>query len=271
MIRMLFLILFFLSTAIYFAQQSDYERIKKEYDSFEYENVIKFSDEIIKQKNLPDSLLIDIYLMRAVSFYSLGKEDSTKENFRDILKIKNDYNADPAKISPKLIALFEQVKVNFINQLKSQTTVQDTLQTQLTKKYFDYRLVGNSLIRNMILPGVGQFYIGLKTKGLILGTVSAFNLIGLFYYVHDTNKKEKDYLNEYDPILIQKKYDLYNKSYKVRNALIISYALLWIYSQLDLLFFNDNNAFMSEIKTAGGSLEVSKERINFSIYVPLSY
>lgn len=240
-------ILLLISASSLLAQQVTYDRVKKEYDSFEYENVIKLSDELIKSGTLSDSLLIDVYLMRAVSFYSLGDENSTKENFKEILKIKNDYSADPSQISPKLIALFNQVKIDFSKTLKPEVTKTDSLQQISTLKYFDYNLAKNSFIRNIFLPGLGQFYSGLKTKGTILGLASVLNLAGIIFYVNDTNKKENDYLNEIDPIIIQQKYDLFNKSYKIRNTLLISYVVIWIYSQLDLLFFNDNEIFMKEI------------------------
>lgn len=241
------LFILFLMTTSFFAQQVTYDKVKKEYDSFEYENVIKLSEELIKSGTLTDSLLINVYLMRAVSFYSLGDENSTKENFREILKIKNDYSADPSQISPKLIALFDQVKIDFSNTLKQESTKVDSIQQISTSKYFDYQLIRNSLIRNIFLPGLGQFYSGLKVKGSILSIASLLNLAGLIYYINDTNKKENDYLNEMDNILIQQKYDLFNKSYKIRNSLLISYVIIWMYSQLDLLFFNDKEIFMKDI------------------------
>ena len=46
-------------------------------------------------------------------------------------------------------------------------------------------------------------------------------------------------MNESNKLLIQQKYDDYNKSYKIRNVLIISYAVVWLYSQIDLLFFSN--------------------------------
>lgn len=267
MIKKIFFFLLFLSLNL-FAQEISFDKVKREYDSFEYENVIKYSNVLLKEKSLPDSLLIDVYLMRAVSFYSLGYEDSTKENFRDILKIKNDYNADPSKISPKLIALFNQVKVDFVNKLKSETTPIDRTQLIPKQKYFDYSLVRNSLIRNVFLPGTGQFYCGLKTKGSILGVLSLVNLTGAVYYIYDTNKKENDYLNEVDNLLIQQKYDLYNKSYKTRNILIFSYIALWIYSQLDLLFFNDSEIFMKEIVNPESNSLINRNGVQFSIRIP---
>ena len=59
------------------------------------------------------------------------------------------------------------------------------------------------------------------------------------YKLHDANNKENDYLSEINSTQIQIKYDEYNKSYKIRNALIATYAAIWIYSQIDILFFSN--------------------------------
>ena len=40
--------------------------------------------------------------------------------------------------------------------------------------------------------------------------------------------------------LIQNKYDTYNSAYKIRNTLIVTSVVLWLYSQIDLLFFSDD-------------------------------
>lgn len=266
-----FFVFIVLNTAICFAQLSEYKKVKKEYDSFEYENVIKYSESIIKQKNLPDSLLIDLYLMRAVSFYAIGEEDSTRQNFKDILKINSDYVADPSKISPKLIAIFEQVKINFFNEIKSVPTQYDSIKIS-SQKFFDYNFAKNSFFRNFLLPGSGQIYYGDKLKGIILSTISILNLGSIFYYIYDTNKKEKDYLNELDFELIQKKYEVYNKSYKIRNTLIISYIAIWLYSQLDLLFFSGSEIFMRElINMETSRMLFNSEGIQFSIRMRLSF
>ncbi len=81
-------------------------------------------------------------------------------------------------------------------------------------------------------------------------------------------KKEKDYLIEIDPSLIQIKYDSYNKSYKIRNVLIISYLVIWIYSQLDLFFFNDNEFYIDNVNNTSNLMMVKPPNIQFNLRVP---
>ncbi len=268
MIKKLIIVLLIINSNAFFAQESDFEKVKKFYDSFDYRNVINLSDALIKEKSLGDSLLIEVYLMRAVSFYSLGKEDSTKENFKDILRIKSNYEIDPLKISPKLISLFNQIKIDFINTSKQETLITDSSKYNLVQREFDYAKIRNSLIRNIFLPGTGQLFGGIKTKGIILSVLSFANLFGAGYFIYDTNKKEKDYLIEIDPSLIQIKYDSYNKSYKIRNVLIISYLVIWIYSQLDLFFFNDNEFYIDNVNNTSNLMMVQPQNIQFNLRVP---
>ncbi|MGK9476821.1 hypothetical protein [Melioribacter sp. OK-6-Me] len=233
-------ILFIFTSSSLFAQVISYDNVKKEFNSFEYEKVIELSDSLLKNKNnLQDSLLIDIYLMRAVSFYSIAREDSAARNFEAILKINPAYSPDPLIISPKLISLFDQVKLNFTPPKIEQS---DTTVTNYQNEIKDVKPTQNLMqLKNMILPGWGYLSNGFSTKGIILSSASLLNLAGMIYFIYETNQKEKSYLNETNKNLIPARYDEYNNAYKVRNALIISYAALWIYSQIDLLFFNTHN------------------------------
>ena len=97
----------------------------------------------------------------------------------------------------------------------------------------------NAMIRSFILPGLGHIYLGKTGKGLVLTTLSAVSIGGMIYFIIDSNKKEDDYLNTSDPKTISTNFDAYNSSYKLRNAFIISSVVIWLYSQIDLLFFHD--------------------------------
>lgn len=233
-------ILFIFTSSLLFAQVVSYDNVKKEFNSFEYEKVIELSDSLLKSKNnLQDSILIDIYLMRAVSFYTIAREDSAAKNFEAILKINPAYSPDPLIISPKLISLFNQVKLNFT---PSQIEQSDSTITNHRNEMKEIKPAQNLVqLKNLILPGWGYLSNGFSTKGIVLSSASLLNLAGMIYFIYDTNQKEKSYLNETNKNLIPARYDEYNNAYKIRNALIISYAALWVYSQIDMLFFNSHN------------------------------
>ena len=71
----------------------------------------------------------------------------------------------------------------------------------------------------------------------------------MLYFIFDAENKRSQYLSEVDPMLIEKKYTNYNTSYKIRNTLIATYALIWIYTQIDILFLSEI-PFVPEISSA---------------------
>lgn len=242
---------FFIFSTV-FAQESDYGRIKKEYESFEYENVIRLSDNFVKQTGIADSVLADVYLMRAVSFYSVGDEISARVSFTEILKIDKNYSPNPAEISPKLISIFNEVKTEYMKSIEPPKIESDSLKQVLDSPEFLNEQMRQSILRNIALPGWGQLYKETNAKGFILSTASTANLAGMLYFIISTNKKENEYLNETNKTLIQQKYDDYNRSYKTRNILIFSYAALWIYSQIDLLLSSGSNSSDENTSVANG-------------------
>ncbi len=232
MTRKLFIIILLLITIKLSAQEVTYNHVKAEYEAFEYEKVIQLSNALIKQSGVSDSLKIDVYQMRVVAFYSLGDELSTQNSFREILKINKNYSPDPSKISPRLIAIFQTVKEDYLKLLAQETIKRDS--TGQAEKVFVPSQFKSSALKNIFVPGWGQISNGYSTKGYLLTTASSINLAAMIYFIFDTKKKENDYLKEINKNLIEPKYNSFNKSYKIRNTLIASYIIIWLYSQIDL-------------------------------------
>jgi len=107
------------------------------------------------------------------------------------------------------------------------------------------------MLRSIVLPGMGHIFIGEKTKGLILTSLSAVSFCSMIYLIFNTNKRQNDYQSETDPNLMVERYNDYNNSYKFRNASIITFAVIWLYSQVDILFFID---FENEIDLSSQKL-----------------
>lgn len=254
-----------LTTPTFFAQTVSYKEIKSVYESFEHERVIQLSNEFIKDKTNPDSILVDVHLMRAVSFYSIGDEGNCKNSFQEILKLNPAFTPDPSVISPKIIDLFNNVKIDFTANNSVETTT-DPIVDKIENVNFNEKLNKASILRNIIMPGWGQLHEGSKTKGIVLSVLSTANLISMIYFISDTNKKEKNYLNTSSQNSMQEKYNAYNNSYKVRNALIISYAAIWLFGQLDLLFSSNENPLINE--TPNNSLQLNSSEISMNFRIP---
>lgn len=237
------------------AQESSFGKVKKLFEAFDYNNVIKSSDELLQKESLSDSLTIEVHLMRAIAFYSTGDEPSTRKSFESILKIKKNFTPDPARVPPKLVQIFGEVKAEFMRNNPEVETPKDTSKVKQEIEREDFGIFRSATITNLLLPGVGQIQAGNTSKGWIMTSASTLNLGAMIYFIIDTKKKENDYFNESDRTQIPQKYDDYNKAYRVRNILIASYAALWIYSQLDLLLSDDLPDKMNEAQKLSVTVE----------------
>ncbi len=244
MIKKLFLIIFlFLGVSLTYSQDVTFDKVQQEYAKFDYDKVIKLSDQLIAKGNISDSLLIELHLMRATVFYSNGADSSTRKSFENILKIKRNYLPDPLTTSPKLISIFNEVKADFIRKNQDVDVVQpaDSIKPKQEVKYLNQFPAVGAVVKNLLLPGLGQLHHRNLTKGWLSTAASTLNIGAVIYFTIDANKKQDNYLKETDNFLIQQKYDEYNKSFRLRNTFIITYAVLWLYSQIDLLFFTSEN------------------------------
>ncbi|OGU62949.1 MAG: hypothetical protein A2V66_10115 [Ignavibacteria bacterium RBG_13_36_8] len=232
-------------------ERSTINKIEKKFQAFEYDSVIVLANTILStDQNLLQEKAIDILIMKAVSQYSLSRNSEARKSFVEVLKLNGNFELNPATISPKIIDFFNSIKQEFgdITKPKTEgTKIDSTRFANPPPITIAPTLLKNTIMRSMVLPGWGHLYLDQKTKGWILTSAGMAVAVSMVYFIFDANSKEKDYLNEVAPALIQQKYDSYNTSYKIRNALIISYVAIWLYSQIDILFFSDDEFFQNNI------------------------
>ncbi|NMB82599.1 MAG: hypothetical protein GYA14_12355 [Ignavibacteria bacterium] len=263
------IILLLIITAKISAQEVTFNQIKEQYEAFEYEKVIQLSNSFVRSGGISDSVKIEVFQMRVVAFYSLGDETSSQNSFREILKINKNYQPDPSKISPRLIAIFQNVKEDYLKSLKQETALKDTLQqSQIVISPLQLK---SSIIKNLFVPGWGQISSGYPEKGYLLSVASSANLVSMIYFIFDAKKKQDAYLKEINKSLIPSRYDSYNKSYKLRNILITSYVFIWLYSQIDLLLFSNGTDSNSAPDISGVAFGNSERDIQFNFRIPFPF
>jgi len=218
---------------------AELEIMDKHFRNFEYEKVISLADSLLVHKdNLNQQQLLSVYRMRALSNYSHLHMNLALKDFIEILKINPAFSLDPVQTSPKILTFFNEIKSNFRTGEEKPQIIpiqKDTVQIVRDTS----GLFKSMLIRSILIPGWGHLYLNNSAKGLLLTTASTLSLGGAVYYIIDCNKAKKTYLNETNPALINIKYNDYNSSYKKRNILIATYAVFWLYSQTDILFFQN--------------------------------
>ena len=265
-------ILYFLCSALFLYAQSNHDIVKlqKHYESFEYSKVVQESENLLLDKErFNDSLLVQIYTLKSASHYAMGEQSSTRKSIIELLKINSGYELNKFIYSPKLLSFFEAIKSEFSEIINTNVEKSDshnkeeiakTNQTLATSN----KIPNSAIAKSLLLPGLGHLHINDNPKGWILTTASVISLSSMLYYIIDANEKEKDYLSDYA------NYDKYNKSYKIRNTLIATYAAIWLYSQIDLLFFS--NSLGSEHLSEGISNHIQvlpNDRIALSLKFPL--
>ena len=210
--------------------------------------------------------------MKAVSHYSLNQESQAKSSFVEILKIDENHELNPSDVSPKIVQLFEETKSQFVPEnkltpeIKNSVTITDTI-LNYHELEIRTKLYKNSLSRSILLPGLGHLYLGNKSKGWVLTSLSSITLGTMIYYIVETNNLQNEYLNETNNSQIENRYQDYNSSYKTRNILIAAYAAIWIYSQVDLLFWSDD-LFEKNVKS---QLSITNEFDNPKLNISFSY
>ena len=215
------------------------ESIEQKFRAFDYDAVIDLANQaLVHAGDYTPEILFQIYEMKAVSHYSKMEMTASLNSFVEILKIDPQHKLDPAKYSPKIVAFFDEIKQSFLRSVEpiSQPTTQDAAQPDTVIVYRIDNSFPKIIYPSLLAPGSGHWLGGHKQKGMILTGASTILLASSIYYTLDCRQKEKDYLNAVAQNDIDSKYALYNSSYKTRNALWSAYALVWIYSQVDLFF-----------------------------------
>ena len=240
----LILILICSSTLPIFSQAIvDINNLQNLYESFNYQKVISQSEELLldKERFTKENLII-IYTLKASSQYSISDFENSRKSFIEILKIDENFDLDSSQFSPKLVDFFNDVKKEFLEILDVKEE-SDLHKSNLDKNPVldsnNYNEKNIAIAKSIILPGLGHLHLNDNPKGWILTSASTITLGSMIYFIFDAQNKEKEYLAQTKPDLIKMKYDSYNGSYKIRNFLIGTYIAIWLYSQIDMLFFSD--------------------------------
>lgn len=260
------------------AQQSaELQKLWELYSNFDYSGTLHYSDKILNDSTASSSEKKEVFLIRGMTYFSLNFPDSVRQSFIELLKIDKDYDCSPSIVPPKIITLFEEVKDEFNSIISSGSESKITGQPALTDKQdiksemeINYNgMFRNAIARSIILPGWGHLYLKGSTKGWLLSCASLSLIGSASYFAVKSSRAENDYLNETDWKKFDEKYNEYNKNYKIRNTLIIAYAVVWLYSQSDLLF-NDEYTLKKYLQISQQASVAGNNFLIFSLNVPLN-
>ncbi len=206
-------------------------QVKHYYDAVAFDKAISLGRELLHsaEKLSPEELAV-IHQYLALSFYNIGKLDSSRTHFLSLLSIYPDMELDPVTISPKIIDFFNSLKKEF------QTLNNRNDLPTFTRYIFvdDPRPAAGW--RSALLPGWGQFYKHQKMRGIVLGGAFWSSLIATGFAALRESQTHQDYLDSRNPAEINQNYDTYNNWYKTRRALTVTTAVLWGITVADALW-----------------------------------
>lgn len=240
-----------------YAQEGElFDKIKAEFINFEYKNLIRDADDFLKTSTEQDSAtVVEVYRMKAIAHFSLMQDNQAENTFRKILDLDTAFALDPYQNSPKIIQFFNDIKAGYmagLQKIEEEKKLMKPDTVYITKEVIQpnhQQGEKEKVIRSLILPGWGHLYSGEKGKGWLLTSLGGVSFLSSLYFSIDAAGKEKLYNTETNLARINVRYNEYNKSYKYRNISLITFAAVWIYSQLDILLFNADMTYQENALT----------------------
>jgi len=245
--KILFIILFFIHLGFTQQEPELLPKLKHSFGAFEYEKTVIIADSILQSKAiLSEADLIEVLRMQAIALFSLDNLNRAERTFLSILEIMPNFTLSESETSPKIIAFYDKIKLEYLSQqfdqVPEENVAEDTQLRNMKEALDNYK---SGMLRSLILPGWGHYYINENDKGLILNIGSLLTLAPGIYYTIQTAKYEKEYLNTTHEGRIESSYRRYNNAYKNRNNFLIAFAALWLYSQYDY-FFTDHESINTD-------------------------
>jgi hypothetical protein len=239
----LLIVTFFLNASYPQTHSHQLDTLNAKYKAFAYQEVTEMAASMLNYHDeFTTTELCQILRLKANAHYALTDMRSALNSFISLLQLDSDYQLNPRYNSPKIVEFFEEIRSAFRSSslvkqaspdISSETTTVLLDTVIMTPTNFNRRL-GYSLV----LPGLGHLNRGQSRKGWILMGASLLSLGSGAYYAIETKNREDEYLKATEKTDIEEKYSRYNEAYKLRDLSFLSFATVWVYTQIDILFFS---------------------------------
>ena len=170
----------------------------------------------------PSDQQIEIYKFAAFIAFQNNNRSLAKTYLMSLLDIDPAFTPDPVTTPPKILILFRQTKVEYLEEMQKKL---ETLQRQQATSPPSFAF---------FVPGLEQWRRGHKTKGALFSASAAAALGGLVYSYLDAREKRDAYTGADDSVKIPALYDSYNAAYKRQFIFAYALAAVWAASQIDL-------------------------------------
>jgi hypothetical protein len=227
------------------SQPNTLSLLQQKYMNFDYSGVINSGNLILRTtSNLTRNDSLEIFRLQGLSYYALADMPASLHCFISILQLAPDFKLHPRDNPPKVIDFFEEIRHTLLKPVSAAHEKSSASSSDFTPIPVSSGLgittcnLSKVIGYSLILPGMGHLQCGQKSKGWILFSSGLLTLGSSIYFIFDTITKEDAYLAATNKDEIEAKYRDYNQAYKIRNTSLVLFGTIWLYAQLDLLYWS---------------------------------
>ncbi|MGH1362640.1 MAG: hypothetical protein ACRBF0_03725 [Calditrichia bacterium] len=230
----LILLLLFLSTA----KSQTIEQYKEAMDSAlkaaDFEEALHHGHKLLQFPDLLKQTAELAHETLAISFFHTAQLDSSKQHFINLLNLNENANLDPIRTSPKILRFFEDVRKDFVHIKRlQQPTEEPESPITIKEKLAVPDIRPSAGVRSLLLPGLGQWQKGHKTRSIFFaGTVSGLIAATAYVWLKESDAKKVYTAATFFPEIDQL-YKTYNDRQKKRKTLLLSTGIAWGLTVLD--------------------------------------
>lgn len=178
-----------------------------------------------EKPGITDSMKTQIDKWIAFSLIAQEKTTLARERFLSIFSRDPSFELDPVLTSPKILSVFNDAKSEFRSQKKSNIAVPGVM-------YRDHN--EQISFRAIVFPGWEQLHQGRETEGYVFVSAGSIALAGGIAFEFLRSDARKRYLNATVSADIKSKYDTYNTMRKAEIYSFVSFAAIYIASEMDI-------------------------------------
>jgi len=193
----------------------------EQYNAGNYEAVVARADSVLAETNITRADSLRIRKLHAFSLIALGRSRQAESIFLALLEQYPNLELDPSEVSPKIRAVFDEVKRNAAARQSPVPIRVDTLRLR------------QPVPLSVLVPGISQLQGHKSVKGYALLGAMAVSLAGFGVSHLSYNQAHRDYLAATQPQQIVDEYQAANAWYRTRIVFSGGAAAVWLLSLLD--------------------------------------
>ena len=181
---------------------------------------------LFSEPMLTDSVKIECEKWIAFSLIAQEKKDLARDQFIAIFSLNPDFDLDPVLTSPKILAVFNDARSLYRTRVNDNGTPEQRPVVFKSPEPVSFRTI--------VFPGWEQVHRGKDTKGYIFIAAGAAALGSGIAFEKLRADARTEYLHATVPSDIATKYDRYNTMRKAEYYSFISFAVIYLVSEIDV-------------------------------------